>query len=526
MSKAKFESPSKETPNRDPNSVLSEDPEWWIRHALEAVRAGRRGRARALAQVAQTLDPAVFGAIRVEAQVWFRLGEAEAAMTALNRLKMLAPDIILSWRLMAMIRNARLDSAGAIEYVRRCLMLRPDSISDIFNFQSVLRAHFLDAVSERWLRRAIMAAEARGPKHSDPAAFELGMRYLAEGRWAEGWPLYDRRLRLERSKPDPDRYPQPRWDGAPAPGRHLLVWGDQNIGDEMQFARILGEVRPLVGRVTLETDPRLVPLFARSMPWLTVIPRGEAPPEGSVAEGPFDLQLPSGHLGGLFRSTPEDFDRAPIGGSDLNGGSVAWLKADPDRTARLRARYRKASGGRPVIGIAWNSTNKFFRGKNVALPDWVDILGQKRAMFLSVQYGSVDADLTELRDRTGMRLARDAEIDPLTDLDGFAAQLAAMDLVISTSNSTVHQACGLGLPVWSLIHARPDWRWGLKGSRSPWFPTLRLYRQPTQDDWATPLSRLAADLALWLDDRTPPATPSSAAPSPAAPSSAAADHAT
>lgn len=505
--------------------MLSEDPSWWIRHADEAFRAGRRGRAKALAQVAQTLDPALFKAIWTESQIWFRRGEAEAAMTALNRLKILAPDNILSWRLMAQIRHAQLDSDRAIAHARRCLMLQPNAISDIFNFQSVLRSRFLDAASERWLRRAIIVAEAKGPKHSDPASFELGMRYLAEGRWAEGWPLYDRRLRLERSKPNPDRYPQPRWDGTPAPGRHLLVWGDQNIGDEMQFARILDDVRPLVGRITLEADPRLVPLLARSMPWLTVIARGEAPPDGL-----FDLQLPSGHLGGLFRTKPEDFARDPavgITGGNVGGNiganiggafgrSVAWLKADPDHTARLRARYRKASGGRPVIGIAWNSTNKFFRGKNIALPDWIDVLSQKRAMFLSVQYGSVDADLLALHERTGIRLARDPEIDPLADLDGFAAQLSALDLVISTSNSTVHQASGLGVPVWSLIHARPDWRWGLRGSRSPWFPTLRIYRQPTRDDWATPLSRLASDLVLWLDGRVSPTTPSSAA----------ADHAT
>src|SRR3546814_13750612 len=97
-------------------------------------------------------------------------------------------------------------------------------------------------------------------------------------------------------------------------------------------------------------------------------------------------------------------------------------------------------------------------------------------------YGDVAADLEATRAATGVEVAHDPEIVPLADLDGFAAQLAAVDLVISISNSTVHQAGGLGRPVWGLLHVRPDWRWGVAGDASPWFPSLRLYRQVRSEE--------------------------------------------
>lgn len=483
MSKAKLQAAELHTTS---SGTASQDPARWHRAAAAAYGAGRWPRARRLGVIGQLLWPSDRRFLGVEAQSLFRFGDGDRALRALHRLCVLQPAAPLAWRMIAAIHHANLRSGEAVALGQRVLCYWPDSSADAYNVFHMLRAGFRDSEAERWLRIANLLAPARGAEAVDEAAFELGMLRLAQKRWAEGWPLYDHRLREKRSKPDPDRYPWPLWDGRPAPVRHLLIWGDQNIGDEIQFARMLPEAAPLVGRLTLESDPRLVPLLRRSFPSIRVVPRNGTPPQG-----PFDLQLPSGHLGGLFRAEPAAFERGPL----------PWLVADPDRARGLRDRYRRMSGGRPVIGIAWKSANKFFRGKNVGLPDWGPILRHRRALFLSVQYGAVDEDLAAAAEALGVPIARDCEIDPLADLDGFAAQLAALDLVISTSNSTVHQACALGRPVWSLIHIRPDWRWGLTGSRCPWFPTLRMYRQPERDRWEPAIERLGADLSLWLAER-------------------------
>jgi len=233
-----------------------------------------------------------------------------------------------------------------------------------------------------------------------------------------------------------------------------------------------------------------VPLFARSFPGIRVVARADRPDPVLLAPE-VGAQIPQGHLGGLLRPDPASFQRGP----------ASWLAADPGRTAALRTRYREWSGGRPVVAVAWKSVNVAFKGKNLPLSAWGPVLGNRGALFLCAQYGDVAGDLEAARAATGVAVVRDPEVDPLADLDGFAAQLAAVDLVISISNSTIHQACGLGRPVWGVLHLRPDWRWGVEGTGCPWFPSLRLYRQTARGDWDPVLGRIGADLRGWLADR-------------------------
>ncbi len=318
---------------------------------------------------------------------------------------------------------------------------------------------------------------------SDADAFELGALLLSLGRWSEGWPLYDRRLAVAGARPRPDRLPQPYWSGAADPSLGLAVWCDQNVGDEMQFAQLVPEAAARVGRLILECDPRLVALFARSFPGVEVGARADPPDPRLTAPG-VRAQIPQGHLGGLLRRHPGAFA----------GGPRSWLVADPHAVAAARARYRRLSDGRPVIGVSWRSANAAFQGKNLPLARWGPVLRAVDALFLSVQYGDVAGDLAETEAATGVTVVRDPAVDALADLDGFAAQLAATDLVISISNSTIHQACGLGRPVWGLLHVRPDWRWGVAGAECPWFPSLRLYRQADRGDWDPVLAAVADDL--------------------------------
>jgi len=450
--------------------------------ALDARAAGDPARALAYARRSQVLHPDEPILTFFEAHTAFEREQTAAAGTALRRTVILQPANANAWRYLGIQDFVVQRAAAARRNWRRCAVLDPGNMATMRNLMQVERqAGNWDAA----VRIGVWSTAIH--PHDHAAAFDLGMLYLSLRRWSEGWPLYDRRIRMADTRPRPDRFDLPFWDGTPDPSLHLLVWTDQNVGDEMQFAQLIPELDARVGHVTLECDARLVPVFRRSFPTISVIARTDPP----TAVAGATAQVPQGHLGRLLRGNAAAFAAGPR----------RWLAADTDAADHLRRRYRRWSDGRPVVGIAWKSANKVFQGKNVPLEDWGPILAVPGLRFLSLQYGAVTADLARMRDLSGVEVLHDHEIDALHDLDAFGAQLEAADLVISISNSTIHQACGLGRPVWAMLHVRPDWRWGVAGDDCPWFPSLRLYRQTERFVWKPVADAVATDLREWVAGR-------------------------
>ena len=139
-----------------------------------------------------------------------------------------------------------------------------------------------------------------------------------------------------------------------------------------------------------------------------------------------------------------------------------------------------------LVGISWKSTGINRRRallKSTVLEEWTSILSQQDCYFINLQYGDVKEELAQLQQQTGLIIYQDEEIDSLRNLDDFAAQVSALDLVISTSNTTVHVAGALGKPVWTLLSYIPDWRWMLEREDTPWYPSMRLFRQSETGDW-------------------------------------------
>lgn len=129
------------------------------------------------------------------------------------------------------------------------------------------------------------------------------------------------------------------------------------------------------------------------------------------------------------------------------------------------------------------------------LSDWSPVLRSSGATFVNLQYGDCADELSRLYQEIGVSVYCDDEVDPLVDLDAFAAQVAAMDLVISVSNTTVHFAGALGKPVWTLLPGGGDgllWYWGNEGERNLWYPTMRIFRQDTLGDWAGAINHVDA----------------------------------
>jgi ADP-heptose:LPS heptosyltransferase len=147
------------------------------------------------------------------------------------------------------------------------------------------------------------------------------------------------------------------------------------------------------------------------------------------------------------------------------------------------------------VGVSWRTANpasSWQRNADLAL--WHRVLAQKGVRFVCLQYGDCAPTLKNIHETIGVEIYQDPEVDPITDLDGFAAQVAAMDLVISIDNSTVHLAGALGKPVWTLLPYAPDWRWMLGRQDSPWYPSMRLFRQAAPGNWESMFDEVAGEL--------------------------------
>jgi hypothetical protein len=226
--------------------------------------------------------------------------------------------------------------------------------------------------------------------------------------------------------------------------------------------------------ITLDCDPRLQPLFARSFPGIEVVSgqvlSGKPLPDTELAT--FPVHLPTGSLPALFRTHEAAFAAT----------TSPYLKADPVARERFRARY---ADGRQLVGLAWQTNSpKTGRKRSMDLELFATLFAIEGIRWISLQYGDFDA-LEAQAARAKAPILVDREVDQFADLDGFAAQVAAMDRVIAIDNSTVHLAGALGVPVWVLLPFAADWRWMEQRTDCPWYPTMRLFRQPRLGDWGS-----------------------------------------
>jgi ADP-heptose:LPS heptosyltransferase len=153
------------------------------------------------------------------------------------------------------------------------------------------------------------------------------------------------------------------------------------------------------------------------------------------------------------------------------------------------------------IGISWRGGKdpKVERIRSIPLEQWELLLSIPCIHFVNLQYGDCSSELNEANKRFGITIYNWEDVDPLKDLDNFAAQIAALDLVISIDNSTVHMAGALGKPIWTLLPFSPDWRWMLNREDSPWYPTMRLFRQSSPGDWESVIVKVKDELLNLLE---------------------------
>ncbi len=299
--------------------------------------------------------------------------------------------------------------------------------------------------------------------------FDLAETLLLLGDFAAGWREYRHRYSLPHTVRIERKVQRPRWSGQPLHGGTILIHDEQGYGDTFQFLRLVGRVRERGGRVILQVHPDILPLARRLAGHDVLIARGDLPP-------PFDFHCELMSLPLALGLRLEDLP-----------GSIPYLSAYPPRIQRWRRRFDGLM--RPLIALAWAGSPTHLRdaARSLSLAQFAP-LASLGGTFVSVQKGPRAAEAAA--PPAGMRLLDlDREIN---DFEDTAAVLSLADLLISVDSSPIHLAGALGRPVWALIPFLPDWRWLLGRDDSPWYPTMRLFRQPQRGDWAAAISRVAA----------------------------------
>ena len=301
------------------------------------------------------------------------------------------------------------------------------------------------------------------------------------GNFREGWQDYEYRWKVfPMNRTTRSIEGKPSWKGER--GKSVSLWREQGIGDDIIFLSLIPEVKEMCASLSVYVDPRLQLLCKRAMPEINFVKDVE-----ELQNVECDYHLPLGSVPGLIRNDISDFDRTVTG----------YLKADPKRVASIRDELKLDS--KTVIGISWKSFKSLNQTKkSMQLQDMEQMFRGLDVVLVNLQYGDVDNEIREFKEATGIDVVQCASVDNREDLDGLAALIEVCDIVISTSNVTVHLAGALAKETWVLQPYVAFFWWLLERTDSVWYPSLTLYRQPTLDDWESVYGSIRRDLEARL----------------------------
>jgi len=448
------------------NAVTLQNPailQDWIREALRLHQAGQFAEADRLYRQILAIDPRHADALHLTGMIAFQTGRTEEAVAWIGKAIAIKPDAPSYHSNLGNVFQAqgRLAEAGAS--YQRALLLKPDLAEIHLNLGNILR-ELADLESALACFRR---AQALKPALSEADVGE-SMVLLLQGDFASGWQKFERRWETTDYDTPMRVYPVPQWQGERLTAGRVLIWGEQGIGDEIMFAGLILDVLRSGNACVLDCSERLKPLFARSFPGAEVASGVDA---GGLSALGIAAHRPSGGLPGLFRNTNAAF----------RSTQSPYLVACPATQDEFRRRY---ADGRKLVGIAWQTKNhKTGACRSIALSLLAPLFAIPGIRWVSLQYGDFD-DLEHQAEAASAPILSDREVDQLADIDRFAAQVAAMDLVITIDNSTAHLAGALGVPTWVLLPFAPDWRWQTARTDCPWYPAMRLFRQAVRGDWS------------------------------------------
>lgn len=367
-----------------------------------------------------------------------------------------------AWFVRGVACMERSDYSAAERCFRLTLLLAPESPETLLNL-----GYALDKLGRDEEALSCYAAVLAFSPGNAKARYNRGIHLLRAGNLAAGFTDYEARFAAMQNA-DNRRYEQPRWDGSPLNGRSILVYGEQGLGDTLQFCRYIPLIAELGGRVLLEVQQPLVSLLATLAGVEQVVAKSGQPPL-TACHIPL-LSLP--HLFGTTLATVP----API----------PYLV--PDSSKVVLWRQLLADDQLYRIGVVWSGSaaNPMDRERSCPLSELAPLFTLPGCSCYSLQVGSAAVEIATLPHGACLNDLT----SHLTDFSDTAALVANLDLVITVDTAVAHLAGALGKPVWLLLAYRPDWRWMLGRNDSPWYPAMRLFRQPCPGDWAAAVQKM------------------------------------
>lgn len=402
------------------------------------------------------------------AEMCRRVGRLDEAITAGERALALKPDDPFVLNNLGIAHYDRDEYDRAVECYRRALALAPGSAQAHNNLGNAVLAQGDATTALTCYRRAVLLKPDYVDAHNN-----LAMTLLLAGDFEAGWrELEWRHRRAGRAE---TRFRQPQWRGEAFAGKTLLVQAEEGHGDAIHFLRYLPDVAARGGKVVLAAHRPLVRLARDLAPAVDVMTLGEKPP-------PFDLQINLMSLPLVFGTTLASVP-----------AEVPYLAVDAGLAERWGRRL--AAGTALRVGIVWSGALQYGHNRHRAIPAerLAPLLEIDGITWFSLQVGEPATQLARLPPGKITDLS-----GALADFGETAGAILALDLVISTDTAVPHLAGALAQPVWVMLAFMPDWRWLLGRDTSPWYPTMRLFRQPRPGDWPAVVERVAVELRRLL----------------------------
>ena len=387
------------------------------------------------------------------------LAAAEAALVQAVDLQPRAPELRNN---LGNVLVAQGRYAAAMTHYAEALALEPHNPAAALNLANALsRQGRLDEAIARYDQALL-----RQPDQAE-AQWGRALAYLQKGDLARGWEGYEWRFLFQQAYPH--RYTKPYWNGEAFAGKRLLIYDEIGYGDVFQFARYLPLVKARGGTVLFEVKHGLQPALRGLSGVDEWLERGV----DAVDESRFDLHIPLESLPGVFGTT---LDTIP--------SDVPYLFADEALCSKWRARIAPSADLK--VGLVWagNPDSAYDQARSCALRDLAPLFGIPGCRFYSLQVGGV---AEEIHDAGFPLIALGGDF---CDFGDTAAAMLQLDLIVTVETAAAHLAGALGKPTWVLLAHVPAWRWLLDRPDSPWYPTLRLFRQTQAGDWPTVIAAL------------------------------------
>jgi Flp pilus assembly protein TadD len=414
--------------------ILPDHPDVLLHLGCACSLAKRYDLAEVKLRRALQLRPGFVEAMATLSHVYFESGNLDAAEDCLIEALHLRPEMRELYINLANVRLGQCRNEEGIECFKRALSMKPDSAS----------THFV-----------------------------LGMAYLVTGDFANGWKEYVWRWKTEKYSPKLTFLAAPEWQGEPLAGKTLFVHAEQGIGDTLQFVRYLSMLQEQGCKIVLEVQPLLKRLISRLKGIDALIECGEPLPS-------MDFHVPLLNIPGIIGTDICNIPR-----------DVPYLSVDVGARDVWQKRLDTLPPGLNV-GIVWagSPTHDNDRNRSMRLSQFAPFAKLDGINWISLQKGGAGAQVNSASQQL-------VTIDWTTDIHDFedsAALIECLDLVISVDTSAVHLAGALNKPVWAMIPFAPDWRWLLDRTDSPWYPSLRLFRQKHRGNWDTVIAEVVQAL--------------------------------